>query len=238
MRWRFMVLAALLAGCAGQAPVAPDGTLNVARAALEGGSPELAMRLSGAALAQHPDDTAALQVQGEALTAQGRTEAARAVFTRLLQREPQSVAGQLGLGRILLASDAAGAERHLLAALAQDPRNAAALNDLGIARDLQGHHADAQTAYRRALGVAPQMQAAVVNLALSLALSGQAQDGMILLRPIANAATASPKVHQDLAVVATLAGDRATAEAALCCDLSPADRDRALQAFADLRPAP
>ena len=48
-----------------------------------------------------------------------------------------------------------------------------ALNDLGIARDLQGRHTDAQTAYRSALGVDPDMRAAQVNLALSLAMSGQ-----------------------------------------------------------------
>ena len=34
-----------------------------------------------------------------------------------------------------------------------------ALNDLGIARDLQGRHTDAQTAYREALGVNPDMAA-------------------------------------------------------------------------------
>lgn len=233
----------LLAGCAGHTsapPFAslPAASLNLARAALDGGSPDLAVSLSGAALAQHPDDVTALQLQAEGLTAQGRSEEARAVFARLLLLDPASVPAELGLGRILLASDAAGAEAHLLGALAHEPRNAAALNDLGIARDLQGRHSDAQVAYRHALGVAPQMQAAVVNLALSLAMTGQAQDGLILLRPIANAEGASPRVHQNLAVVATLAGDRETANAALCCDLSAEDRARAVQAFSDLRQTP
>ena len=50
-----------------------------------------------------------------------------------------------------------------------------ALNDLGIARDLQGRHTDAQMAYRQALGISPEMSAAQVNLALSLAMGGQSQ---------------------------------------------------------------
>ena len=34
------------------------------------------------------------------------------------------------------------------------PDTAVAANNLGIARDLQGHHPEAQAAYRRALGLA------------------------------------------------------------------------------------
>jgi Flp pilus assembly protein TadD len=50
-------------------------------------------------------------------------------------------------------------------ALALDPTDAAALNNLGIALDLQDRHEEAETAYRTALGRQPMMTAARVNLA-------------------------------------------------------------------------
>ena len=65
------------------------------------------------------------------------------------------------------------AEELLLLALAQNPREAAVLNNLGIARDLQGRHAEAQKSYGEAIAANPSMRAAQVNLALSMALSGQ-----------------------------------------------------------------
>src|SRR5271169_5263780 len=83
---------------------------------------------------------------------------------------------QLVLGRILLRTDPARAEHVFLAALAGSPRNADMLNNLGVARDLQGHHAEAQAAYRKALSVEPSLRAARINLALSLALSGKGSD--------------------------------------------------------------
>jgi len=73
-------------------------------------------------------------------------------------------AAQFELGRILLQTDPAQAEHALLAALAGSPRNADILNDLGVARDLQGHHAAAQAAYREALSAEPTLRADVAAI--------------------------------------------------------------------------
>ena len=70
--------------------------------------------------------------------------------------------------------------------LQQEPHNAAALNNLGIARDLQDHHGDAEPAYRAALAASPDMTAAKVNLALCLAIRGQGGEAIGLLRPMAD----------------------------------------------------
>ena len=138
----------------------------------------------------------------------------------------------------MLASNPRAAELLFLEALAREPRDAKALNDLGIARDLQGRHADAQAAYRQALGVAPEMQAATANLALSLALTGQAAQGAALLRPLAAGPDAPARLRNDMAVVSELAGDRAGAAEMLGTGLSPEQVRDTLRGYDALALAP
>lgn len=52
----------------------------------------------------------------------------------------------IGLGRVPLVSDPAGVENALLCAPKHDQCDAAALNDLRVARDLQAHHVAAEHA--------------------------------------------------------------------------------------------
>jgi Flp pilus assembly protein TadD len=101
----------------------------------------------------------------------------------------------------------------------RDPHNVAVLIDLGIARDLLGQHAEAQRAYRQALAVEPGRTAASVNLALSLALSGDPRQALAILRPIALSPGASPRVRQDLAVALVLAGEDEEAGRVLHTDM-------------------
>lgn len=229
----------LLAGCSGRAAsdmsAAGEPGLNVARAALQGGSPQVALQVAGNVLARNPGSEAALVVQGDALTALGRTDEAGASYSSALQRNSASVGAEIGLGRIRLASDPAAAEALFLEVLQHEPRNTTALNDLGVARDLQRRHADAQVAYRQALGIDPQLSAAQVNLALSMAMAGASGDAVRMLRPIASDPTASRKLRHDFAAVLTMAGDRGQAERILSSDLSPNDVQQALDAYAAAR---
>src|SRR3954470_19269360 len=110
--------------------------IEVAQAAQRGGSPQIALQVAGNILTRDPGNEAALLVQGEALTSLGRLDEAATSFQGLLQRNPSSVGALIGLGRVRLASDPAGAESLFLQALQHQPRNSVALNDLGIARDL------------------------------------------------------------------------------------------------------
>ena len=208
----------------------PPG-LDVADTALKGGSPEIALQIANNVLTQNPGNGSALATKGEALTALGRPEEAAIAFSQVPPKDPASVSAQIGLGRIRLASDPVGAEAAFLGALSQDPRNGVALNDLGIARDLQGRHTDAQTAYRNALGVDPDMRAAQVNLALSLAMSGQSRDAVQLLRPLASKPNASPQVRHDMAAVLAMSGSRTEAEQILSKDLPPEQVQQAMDAF-------
>ncbi|HEY1935309.1 MAG TPA: tetratricopeptide repeat protein [Acetobacteraceae bacterium] len=209
--------------------------LNVAKAALDGGSPQIALQVVDRILTTLPDSEAALVVQGDALTALGRPVEGTVSYNKALAVNPASVGARIGLGRLSLASAPAQSESLFLAALHDDPRNTTALNDLGVARDLQGNHIGAQQAYRQALGVNPDLNSAQVNLALSLAMTGDSGHAVAMIRPLAEEPGASPKVRQNFAAVLAMSGDREAARQILSPDMSPQDVDRALDAFAAAR---
>ncbi|HBK07945.1 MAG TPA: hypothetical protein DDZ81_19170 [Acetobacteraceae bacterium] len=174
----FALSALVLGGCGlTQDPQQAEaqGPLQVADVAMASGAPELALRLADLELERKPGSVAAMRARADALYAMSSLDEAEAAYRHLLQLNPDDTAARIGLGRTLLRSDPAGAEATFLAVLDRQPENQPALNDLGIARDLQGHHEDAQKAYRQALAVAPDDTGTRTNLEMSLGLS---QDGM------------------------------------------------------------
>ena len=210
--------------------------MDVADAALKGGSPQIALQIADNVLAHNPGNEDALLTKGEALTALGQSDEAGVAFSQVLAANPGSVSANIGLGRILLATDPRAAEERFLEAIKREPRNNVALNDLGIARDLQGRHTDAQTAYREALGVSPDMTAAQVNLALSLAMSGQSRNAVQLLQPLAERPGATEQTRHDLAAVLAMSGDKAEAARILSKDLPPDQVQQALAAYTSVQP--
>lgn len=229
-----VVLAGILSACAGGGggkDRREGATLQVARAALRGGAPQIALRAATARLADDPADAAAYLVQGDALTALGRLEQAEWSYRAALHRRQDMAAAHLGVGRCLLATRPAEAERQFQFAIDREPGNAAAWNDIGVARDLLRRHDDAQVAYRRALVLNPQMIGAQVNLALSLAMSGDAGAAERLVRPLAEDAGATAKLRHDLAAVLAMGGDREEAARILSSDLSPQQIAQALSAY-------
>jgi Flp pilus assembly protein TadD len=210
--------------------------MDVADAALKGGSPQIALQIAENVLAHNPGNQDALLTKGEALTALGQSDDAAVVFSQVLANDKTSVSANIGLGRIELGSNPVVAEELFLEAIKHDPRNAVALNDLGIARDLQGRHTDAQTAYRQALGINPEMAGAEVNLALSLAMTGQSQDAVHLLQPLAEKPGATQQTRHDLAAVLAMSGDKTEAARILSRDLPPDQVQQALAAFTSEQP--
>jgi len=239
MRVTPIVLASLVGACAsydsGRVGNGQPG-LDVARAALAGGSPEIALNVTSAILAEKPGYGPALVSEGDAFSALGRVDEAQVSYAKALAGDPESVGAQIGLGRLRLSLDPARAELFFLKALQREPRNTVALNDLGIAYDLQSKHGSAQSAYRQALGADPAMRAAEVNLALSMALSGQARAAVQLLKPLASEADAPRRLRHDLAAALAMAGDKPAAAQILGADLAPEQVDRALQAYGELAP--
>lgn len=148
--------------------------LDIAEAALQAGSGDIALHVSENFLHGSPENVHALEIKGDALSLLGDYDGASAIFLALLAKDPASSRASIGLGRLKLGKDPATAERLFLAVLKRDPNDLVALNDVGIARDLLGKHAEAQQAYRQALAINADLESAKVNLALSMSLSGQA----------------------------------------------------------------
>jgi len=199
MKLRILCLVLLLGACDNPVArsLAPSSSgLNTADAALRGGSAPVALQITSGVLANSPNNVQALEIQGDALTVMGQYDAARVSFETALQRDRSSDRARIGLGRLLLSTDRAMAETLFLEVHQRNPRDTVALNNLGIARDLQGHHEDAQLAYRQALGINPDMNAATVNLALSLEKSRRvatpARRGSYVSVPMAGAGAPIP----------------------------------------------
>jgi Flp pilus assembly protein TadD len=234
-----LVLTLLLAACgshsADQARKEDDA---VAQAALNAGTPAAALELADATLKKHPDDEDALIHRGLAMTELGRLDDARQTLRKAVTLQPRNEQALLALGRVQLPVDPADAEAHFESALKQDSVNAAALNDLGIARDLQGHHVDAEAAYHAAIAAQPNMTAPRVNLALCLAIQGKGDDAIRLVQPLAAAPEATPKVKQDYAAVLAMAGKREEAQNVLSANLPADEVARALDALTLARITP
>jgi Flp pilus assembly protein TadD len=231
-----LLLGLLLAGCGGGGE--EDSTrLDAAasKAALTAGTPELVLRLADATLVQHPADVHALLDRGVALTELGRLGEARDSLRKAVAGRPHDTTALLALGRVELPVDPAAAEADFQLVLQKDGRNAAALNDLGIARDLQGRHADAEASYRSAMAAQPTMVAAEVNVALCLAMSGQGSDAVQLLRPLAEAPDATQKIKENFAAVLAMAGQREAAERILAASLAANEVAPAVDALASAR---
>lgn len=223
----------LATGCStsGPRPLSGDLSVNTAKTMLANGSPAVALEICDKRIVNSPRNAELLLCRGDALTQLGRASEAGAAYTAALKVDDGSAPARLGLGRLRLATDPAAAEILFVEALGRDPRNAAILNNLGIARDLQGRHADAQTAYGEAIAAAPDLRAPQVNLALSLAMTGKAGEAVRILRPIAERPDASPRERHDLAAALAMEGKGEEAARLLRPELDGAQSDDAIAGF-------
>ena len=223
-------------GASTSAPTGTIGpnTLNVADAAIAGGDPNMALSVSQSILANDPNNVDALVHEGDAYYALNRCPAAEAAYRLALKNDPHSSVAATGLGRCLLKTDPKGAEQAFMAAVQDDPGNADAYNDLGIARDLQGNFAGAVDPYQQALNANPGLTAAEVNLGLSLALSGHGPEALQYLGPLATGEGATPKIREDYAAALVAVGRNDEARQVLSIDLPPDQVNKAMAGFSAL----
>lgn len=172
MRIPVIALALLAGGCVShqQQYASTLPSLHVGQVALRDGAPAIAAAVADTRLVREPGDTNALLLRAKAEAALGETGPAASDFQQVLVAQPRSEDAALGLARLILAGNPAGAEALLAPLVIDGSRNASVLNNLGVARDLLGRHEEAQAAYRKALEFDPGMRGAQVNLARSLAL--------------------------------------------------------------------
>lgn len=229
-----MLAACIISGCTKTGPIPlGDGSpsFKTAQAALASGVPDLALQVCDRLLRASPRSPDVLVCKGNALSGLGRNVEATTSFSSALNVMPNFPDALIGLGRLRLTTDPVLAEQMFMNALKQQPRNPIALNDLGIARDLQGRHTDAQTAYAEAVAAAPDSRAPQVNLALSLALSGRASEASRMLQPFADQPNASARERHDYAAALAMSGHSDQATQYLRPELSGVQLDSALTGF-------
>jgi len=210
-------------------------SLDSAKAALVDGEAGTSLAIARGILSSQPNNVAALCQAGDSQAAMGDRLSAEASYRRALTIESHSVPARLGLAKLLLRDDIHGAEAAFRAILVDAPHNPVVLNDLGYTLDLQERHAEAQSLYVEALATDPNRLSVRVNLALSLALSGQAPRAEAMLRDLAQTAGASSKVRLDLALAQVIAGHESEAAQTISTELSPDEAKQALAGMAEFK---
>ncbi len=184
----------------------PGASLDVADAALANGAPALALSVAQTEAASHPGNAAILLREARAEVALHRREDALRMYDRAIVIDPDLRPAEMELGKIVLFTDPTRSRALFTRVLVSDPTDAAALNDRGVALDMLGLHADAQSDYRAAIAADPDQVSAKVNLALSLAIVGNSVLAVQQLRPFATGPLATPRIRQDLALLLVRAG--------------------------------
>jgi len=229
-----VLVALALAGCnASSTREASSGSQNlrIADAAISSGSPAVGLQILDGILATNPGNTDALLRQGKAHLMLGNATGAETSYRRALAIDSHLTEARAGLGKVIMASNPAEAEKMFTDVLAVEPKNTAVMNNLGVARDLQGHHAEAQEAYHQALLIAPDLASARQNLGLSLAVSGKADEGVSVLGPLAGNNRNDRRVRDNYAVALTLTGHTSEAGQVLREEMNPSDVNSALNGY-------
>ena len=225
---RSVALAALLGvtGCNSLSSMTasePDPSVKLAGIFLNAGASDAALRAADDALTRQPRNAAALKARADALVQMGRTEDAQIAYAALIAATPSDIAPRIALGRMLVQNNPAAAEQLFAEVLARAPGNAIAMNNMGIARDLQGRHVEAQAAYRAARAVDPKMTGASVNLGLSQVLAGDMNEAVRTLSPLAALDDAPAAVHENLGIALAARGETAEAKRVMARVMSPAE---------------
>ena len=129
--------------------------VDVAKAALRGGSPQTALSLAGNVLATRPRPMRRLWSCRATPLPIWVASMRRGQLQQGAADQSGSVGAEVGLGGFTWGTTRAAASVLFLRALDHDPRDTEALNDLGVARDLMGDHAGAQAGVSQGLGYRP-----------------------------------------------------------------------------------
>jgi Flp pilus assembly protein TadD len=210
--------------------------MRIGAAARSGGDLSNALSVYRRAAEIAPADAAPLVAAGDVLLEMGDANEAIVSYNAALLRDGQNSPALIGLAKAYLKTGRPElALDPVSKALATSPDDPKLLLLLGVTRDLAGQHGEAQGYYRNGLAHAPGDPALTVDLALSLALSGDYPTAIAVLQPLAMAPTASPQDRQTLALIYGLKGNTAEAARLGRIDLDEAAVEHNLAYYQTLR---
>jgi Flp pilus assembly protein TadD len=207
--------------------------------ARKAGDLDAAMPLYGRALQAKPDGVEAKLGLGQVYLSVGAPDEAAALFRDVLEKRANDQTARRGLAMALISMGQPDlAERQLEAALLADGRDYRTLNAYGVVLDMTGRHAEAQAHYRQGIELAPDYLPLRNNFGLSLAISGQPEEAIGQLAPLATSRDADGRVRQNLALAYAMNGDLENCLLVSRKDLSEQSAQRQLQYFMQLRSLP
>jgi Flp pilus assembly protein TadD len=182
--------------------------MRIGAAAQSGGDLPNAVGVYRRAAEMAPQDPAPLIAAGDVLLKMGAANEAIVSYNQALVRPGDTQGAQIGLAKAFLKTGKPElALAPLSKALEASPDDPKLLLLLGVTRDMAGQHWEAQSYYRNGLSRAPGDPALTLDLALSLALSGDYPNAIAVLQPLAMAPTSSPRERQTLALIYGLRGN-------------------------------
>ena len=229
----------------GGIPLNYETLMRVAAASRAGGDFPNAVSLYRRAASIEGNATAPFIAIGNTLLDMGSVDEAIIAFNSALQRQPREPEALRGLARAYLKTgrpELAG--QPLGVAFEDTPNDPKLLQLIGVADDYLDQHGEAQARYRRGIELAPGDLGLTLDLALSLALTGDYDAAIARLGPMAYSGSSTPRERQTLALIYGLKGDRKAAQQLASMDLEPSavghnlayyDRLRALSAEARSR---
>jgi Flp pilus assembly protein TadD len=218
-----------------------SSSLLAARKALSEGEAATSLSIAHGVLSMRPNDVAATVAEGDADAQLGNRHTADMEYRHALQLDPTNAGAHLGLGKLMMATNAHAAELTFREVLASNPSNPAALTDLGVALDLQERHQEAQANYKAAMDIDPNLTSARVDMAVSLAISGDPDKAESLLRDASESGAMPARVRADYALAEVMAGHPEDAAQTLQADLSKDEAKASVAAMEVLKtttPAP
>ena len=220
----------------GGIPLDYDTLMRIGAASRAGGDFPNALSLYRRAASINGGAPAPFIASGNTLLDMGSVDEAIVAFNAALERQPRDPEALRGLARsYLMTGRPELAGQPLGIAFEDTPNDPKLLQLIGVADDYLDQHGEAQARYRRGLELAPADPGLTVNLALSLALTGDYDQAIARLQPIATAPSGTPRERQTLALIYGLKGDRRAAERLGRVDLEPGVVQHNLAYYDNLR---
>ncbi len=210
--------------------------MRIGEAARAGGDYSNALSVFRRAAEVAPQNPEPFVASGDTLLALGEVNQAIVAYNSALARDGEDRPALQGLARAYLET---GRPELALAPLgraaALHPNDPKLLVLLGVVEDVEGRHQQAQSYYNQGLKQAPNDPALTVDLALSLALSGNCPAAIAMLQPLALAPSGTAQERQTLALIYGLGGSLAEAARLGRLDLDEAAVEHNLAYYQTLR---